>query len=218
MQKKVTLDETDWKILEALQRDGRCSFRDLALQIALSPPATAERVRRLEADGVIAGYQAVLDPATLGHGLEAIVRISVASGRQCVTLLDELAKVPEVLEAYRVTGTESAVARIAVSSSAHLQLVIDRLTTIGKPTTSICTSSFRRTPQFGRATPRSPSPVRRPAKAGCARVAANPNNFLFATPAALRRSGAIWRKKNRLNTKSLKYWRSRHDSNMRPTV
>ena len=45
MQKKVTLDETDWKILEALQRDGRCSFRDLALQIALSPPATAERVR-----------------------------------------------------------------------------------------------------------------------------------------------------------------------------
>jgi Lrp/AsnC family transcriptional regulator, leucine-responsive regulatory protein len=161
MQKKVTLDETDWKILEALQRDGRCSFRDLALQIALSPPATAERVRRLEADGVIAGYQAVLDPVTLGHGLEAIVRISVASGRQCVTLLDELAKLPEVLEAYRVTGTESAVARIAVSSSAHLQLVIDRLTTIGKPTTSICTSSFRRTPQFGRATPRSPSPVRR---------------------------------------------------------
>ena len=144
MQKKVTLDETDWKILEALQRDGRCSFRDLALQIALSPPATAERVRRLEADGVIAGYQAVLDPVTLGHGLEAIVRISVASGRQCVTLLDELAKLPEVLEAYRVTGTESAVARIAVSSSAHLQRVIDRLTTIGKPTTSICTSA--RTP------------------------------------------------------------------------
>jgi Lrp/AsnC family transcriptional regulator, leucine-responsive regulatory protein len=150
MQKKVVLDETDWQILEALQCDGRCSFRDLALQIGLSPPAAAERVRRLEADGVIVGYQAILDPTRLGHALEAIVRLSVTSGRQCVTLLDELAKLPEVLEAYRVTGTESAVARIVVSSSAHLQQVIDRLTTLGKPTTSITTSSFRRMPLFAR--------------------------------------------------------------------
>jgi uncharacterized membrane protein len=76
VQKKVELDDTDWQILEALQRDGRCSFRDLALQIALSPPAAAERVRRLEADGVIVGYQAVLDPVMLGHEIEAIVHIS----------------------------------------------------------------------------------------------------------------------------------------------
>jgi Lrp/AsnC family transcriptional regulator, leucine-responsive regulatory protein len=155
VQKKVELDDTDWQILEALQRDGRCSFRDLALQIALSPPAAAERVRRLEADGVIVGYQAVLDPVMLGHEIEAIVRISVVSGRQCLTLLDELAKLPEVLEAYRVTGTESAVARLVVSSTAHLQVVIDHLTTIGKPTTSIATASFRRRPLFGRPTSRS---------------------------------------------------------------
>ncbi len=56
------LDATDWRILDALQDDGRMSFADLARAVAMSPSAVAERVRRLEESGVITGYRATISP------------------------------------------------------------------------------------------------------------------------------------------------------------
>ena len=143
---KVRLDATDWKILISLQCDGRLSFSELSRQVGLTPPAVSERVRRLEAEGVIRGYRAEIDPARLGYVITAIIRISVPTGAQCTTLLASLAEYPEVMEAFRVTGTESAVVKAAVSSSEHLENLIDRITVLGKPTTSIATSSYTRVP------------------------------------------------------------------------
>ena len=148
--RKVSLDETDWLILLALQQDGRISFSELARQVGLTPPAVSERVRRLEADGIIHGFHADVDPARLGYGITAIIRIAVPTGAQCTTLLESLSDYPEVLEAYRVTGTESAVVKAIVGSSDHLQNLIDRLSVLGKPTTSIATSSFKRIPKIDR--------------------------------------------------------------------
>ena len=56
-------DPTDWRLLAELQADGRLSFNELARRVHLSPPAVAERVRRLEQAGVITGYAARVDPA-----------------------------------------------------------------------------------------------------------------------------------------------------------
>ena len=146
METKIRVDLTDWKLLKALQENGRSRFSELALLVGLTPPAVAERVRRLEAAGVIRGYHADVDPALLGYPLTAIIRLSVPTGSGCSSLLGSLEGVPEVLEAYRVTGAESGVLRAVVASADHLENLLDRLTEIGKPTTGIATSSFKRVP------------------------------------------------------------------------
>ena len=60
------LDRTDWRLLAELQRDGRATYAELARAVAMSPSAVAERVRRLEEAGVIAGYRATVDPERVG--------------------------------------------------------------------------------------------------------------------------------------------------------
>src|SRR3954468_25056569 len=69
------LDPTDWRILAELQSDGRLSFNELARRVNLSAPAVGERVRRLESDGVIAGYQARIDASRAGLPLTAFVQM-----------------------------------------------------------------------------------------------------------------------------------------------
>ena len=146
----VRLDPIDWRLLEALQRAGRLTFTELGRQVGLTAPAVAERIRNLEAAGVIDGYRADVNAQLLGYGITAIIRLAVPTGGQCPTLLSSLAKHPEVLEAFRVTGEDSAVIKAVVSSSDHLEDLIDRLTTLGKPTTSIATSAFKRVPAIER--------------------------------------------------------------------
>src|SRR4030088_1415428 len=68
-----SMDDTDWRLLEALQRDGRASYADLARTIAMSPSAVTERVRRLEEAGVITGYAAVVNPDRLGLNIMGFV-------------------------------------------------------------------------------------------------------------------------------------------------
>src|SRR5690606_41453787 len=69
------LDRTDLALLAELQREGRLSNAELAERVKLSPSACLRRVQRLEQAGVLAGYTAVLDPAKLGLGLQAFVRV-----------------------------------------------------------------------------------------------------------------------------------------------
>jgi Lrp/AsnC family leucine-responsive transcriptional regulator len=120
------LDEVDWRLIEALQEDGRMSFAELGRRVSLSPPAVAERVRRLEVAGVITGYRAELDLAKLGLGMQAWVRV-MATGRDCETMGSRLVSLPEVLEAHRVTGSDSHVVRVAVRSVEHLENLLNRL-------------------------------------------------------------------------------------------
>src|SRR5579863_8329706 len=70
------MDQINWRILASLQQDARLSMAELGRQIGLSPPATAERVRRLEDAGVIEGYRAVVNPKALGRNVLAFLRIS----------------------------------------------------------------------------------------------------------------------------------------------
>ena len=75
-----SLDDVDWRILAALQANGRASYADLAREVAMSASAVTERVRRLEEAGVIAGYSAVVDADRLGFGILAFVRLRYPSG------------------------------------------------------------------------------------------------------------------------------------------
>lgn len=73
----LTLDKTDRKLLELLQKDGRITNLELADRVALSPSACLRRVRALEEAGVIRGYAALLDPAKIGLGLVAFVTVKL---------------------------------------------------------------------------------------------------------------------------------------------
>src|SRR4051812_15018192 len=99
------LDDTDWRILAALQRDGRLSFADLAREVAMSPSAVTERVRRLEEAGVITGYRATVAPERVGLPILAYVRLRHPTGnyRPLHALLD---RTPEIVEAHHVTGED----------------------------------------------------------------------------------------------------------------
>ena len=122
----VNLDHIDWKLVEALQDNGRLTFAELGRHVSLSPPAVAERVRRLELARVITGYRATVDLRQLGLGMQALIRV-VATGPECDTMGGRLKAMPEVLEAHRVTGSDSHIVRVAVRSVEHLEELLNRL-------------------------------------------------------------------------------------------
>ncbi|RCV49783.1 Lrp/AsnC family transcriptional regulator [Marinitenerispora sediminis] len=134
------LDTLDWQILAELQADGRLSFNELSRRVRLSAPAVAERVRRLEQNGVITGYHAHVDPAAAGLAVTALVRMH-CYGPLCL-LRDEAAlRWPGILRVDRVTGDACCVLLIAVESMARFEAVIDRLSEHGKPSSTMVLSS-----------------------------------------------------------------------------
>lgn len=135
-----SLDETDWRILVALQQNGRASFADLARSVSMSPSAVTERVRRLESLGVIAGYTAVLDTERLGLTVLALVRIRYPTGNY-KPFHDLIAKMPEVVEAHHVTGDDCFMLKVLTRSMRHLEQVTGRLAGLGPVTTSVVYSS-----------------------------------------------------------------------------
>jgi Lrp/AsnC family leucine-responsive transcriptional regulator len=120
------LDPMDWKLVELLQEDARLSFAELGRRVSLSPPAVAERVRRLELEGVLTGYHAEVDVAKLGFPMQAVIRI-IASGKLADQIFHQVRDIPEVLECHRVTGHDSHVVRVAIRSVEHLEDILHRL-------------------------------------------------------------------------------------------
>jgi Lrp/AsnC family leucine-responsive transcriptional regulator len=134
------LDETNLRLLSELQVDARLSLAELGRRVGMSSPAVAERLQRLERDGVITGYRVEIDPRALGYQLTAVIRV-----RPAPKLLRQVAEVsqatPEVVECRRVTGEDCYVMTAHVRSVEHLEEVIDRFATLGQTTTSIAQSS-----------------------------------------------------------------------------
>jgi Lrp/AsnC family leucine-responsive transcriptional regulator len=135
------LDETGWHILEALQENARLSFSELGQRVGLSSPAVAERVRRMEDAGIITGYRAEVNTAKIGYPITAIIRISNSPGERCTRFSASAQEIPEVLECYRVTGSDSLIMKVMASSVVHLESLIDRLSEHGQLTTSIVLST-----------------------------------------------------------------------------
>ncbi|GAA3927175.1 Lrp/AsnC family transcriptional regulator [Streptomyces gulbargensis] len=133
-------DATDWRILEALQSQGRASFAELARAVSMSPSAVTERVRRLEEAGVIAGYTAVVDQERLGLPILAFVRLRYPHGNY-KPFHDLIAATPEVLEAHHVTGDDCFVLKVAARSMRHLEEITGKIAGLGSVTTSVVYSS-----------------------------------------------------------------------------
>lgn len=128
------IDAHDARILEELQRDARISMAELGRRVHLSQPAVTERVRKLELQGVIRGYRAVVDYGRLGYGIRAIVRVGRVEYARMVKLIEQT---PEVLNASNVTGEDSWILEIAVMDVEHLDAVVTRFCLLAETSTSI---------------------------------------------------------------------------------
>jgi Lrp/AsnC family leucine-responsive transcriptional regulator len=138
--KAADMDAVDRLLLAELQADARLSFNELSRRVNLSAPAVAERVRRLEADGVISGYHAHIDPARAGVSVMALVSIQ-CYGPRCVLRDPSVADWPEVFQLHRVTGGACCVLLVGVPGMAEFEQLIDRLGAYGQPSSSMLLSS-----------------------------------------------------------------------------
>lgn len=140
MSPAVDLDAYDTRILAELQADARLSMAELGRRVHLSQPAVTERVRKLEAAGVITGYRATVNLGALGYGIRAIVRAGRAEYARMVKLIQQS---PEVINAYNVTGEDSWLLEIAVIDVAHLDAVVTKFCLLTETSTAIILNATR---------------------------------------------------------------------------
>jgi len=133
------LDAIDRRIIEELHGDARLRIAALGRRVGLSPPATADRLRRLEDSGALS-YRAVVDPRALGYTICAIVRVSPQS-RDLHVIPDIARAAPEVTECYRITGEDCYFMKLYLRSIDDLEPILDRFTPYGRTTTSIVHSA-----------------------------------------------------------------------------
>jgi Lrp/AsnC family transcriptional regulator, leucine-responsive regulatory protein len=134
-----TLDAMDRRMLAELRDRPRLRVAELARRVRLSPPAVAERLRRLEETGILS-FRADIDPRALGYPICAILRISPVGGG--LRLIPDIAReVPNVTECHRITGEDCYVMKLHLRSIDELEPVLDLFTPYGRTTTSIVNSS-----------------------------------------------------------------------------
>ena len=127
------LDKVDKSLLRALQADGRLSNVELARKISLSPPAAHARLRRLEKDGYIRQYTAVVDREKAGYDLLCFIHISLQMHQvtQVEKFREATRKMPEVLECHHITGEYDYLLKVVLRNRKDLErFVVDKLTPI----------------------------------------------------------------------------------------
>jgi Lrp/AsnC family leucine-responsive transcriptional regulator len=125
------MDTTDERLVTLLQENGRATQLELAKEIGLSQPATAERIRKLEERGVITGYAAQVDAAKLGKDVTAFVGVSIEHPRYFDAFIKKVLAHPDVLEAHRVAGADSYLLKVKTQNTASLdRLLVEELRTI----------------------------------------------------------------------------------------
>ncbi len=138
--RRLRLDARDRAILDALQENARLSFAEIGRRLGMSAPAVAERVRRLEAEGVIRGYGVRLDLEALGFPVTALVSVA-AKPERYPKVWAYAEATPEVRECYFVTGEASFVLRVVARSIDDLRRVIEDLGAFGSTRTSVALRS-----------------------------------------------------------------------------
>jgi Lrp/AsnC family leucine-responsive transcriptional regulator len=144
------IDRTDALLLERLQVDGRRPYADLGADVGISGPSAHERVKKLEARGVIRGYAASVDPAAAGYGITAFSWLTQAPGTPGTDLTDAFAGIPEVEECHHIAGEADYLLKIRARDTHHLEAVIVRLQAITSVFTSetdiVLSTAFERRP------------------------------------------------------------------------
>lgn len=135
------LDETDRKIIEILQEDGRISMKDLGKLIGLTSPAVSERIKRLENCGIISGYKAIINPDALGRNIKAFIHISLPGSQSYAEFLENAKSDPRIVECHHITGDDCSLLKVLVRDMQELENVVDSIKKIGSTKTSVILST-----------------------------------------------------------------------------
>lgn len=119
------IDELDIAILRLLQENARTANAEIARRVGLAPSAVFQRIRKLEEQGIIAGYHAALDPAAIGQGLLAFIMVRTSEGARARETAEILASIPEVLEVHRVVGEDCFFLKVRAGDTDALGRLLD---------------------------------------------------------------------------------------------
>jgi Lrp/AsnC family leucine-responsive transcriptional regulator len=136
---KVKIDALNWSILNALQKDSRASFASIGRKVGLTPPAVAERVKKMEDLGIIEGYHARVSHNLAGYQLKAIITLKAFMGK-LQPFLALIKSLDEVINCYRITGNENIIMEVVLKDQFHLEQFIDKLIQYGETRTHIILS------------------------------------------------------------------------------
>lgn len=134
------IDYLNREILKQLQLNARISMTELSKIVGLTPPAVAERIKKLEDTGVIKGYFTQLSYLKTGYQLKAIITLKVFMGR-LKPFLDKVSDFKEVINCYRITGNENIIMEVVLRNQKHLETFIDQLISYGETKTHIVLSN-----------------------------------------------------------------------------
>lgn len=123
------ISTNDARILDVLQRDGRRSYADLGAEVGMTGPSAHERVKKLEARGVIQGYAAVVDPTAIGYDILAFSWITQAPGTTSADLTSAFAGIPEIEECHHITGEADYLIKVRARNTRDLERVLRQVQT-----------------------------------------------------------------------------------------
>ena len=146
------LDKLNRQILEVLQRNSRASLAGIGRKIGLTPPAVAERVKRMEDLEIIEGYWAAVSHTKLGYQLKAIVTLRAFMGK-LKPFLEHVRNLEEVINCYRITGNENIIMEVVLRDQFHLEEFIDRMIQYGETRTHIILSEVISNAPIGAVSP-----------------------------------------------------------------
>lgn len=137
----MTVDASNWKILEILQSNARTPVSRIAEQVKMSSPAVSERIQKMEDAGIIEGYTTQLNMAKLEYTLCVYISIKIRFG-QVKAFTQFIKTVPEITECHKLTGNDCMLMRGYVRDAKHLDGLNIRLTEYGELTTSLLLDSI----------------------------------------------------------------------------
>ncbi|MBD2260023.1 Lrp/AsnC family transcriptional regulator [Pseudanabaena sp. FACHB-2040] len=146
----MELDKIDLTILSCLTASGRMTWAELANQLGISSPAAADRVRKLEDAGVIEGYTALLNAASLGYDLTAFIAVTLERPGQRSTFLEHIDQLTVVQECHHMAGEDDYLLKVRCRHTRDLEHlisdVIKEIPGVVKTRTSIVLSTLKETP------------------------------------------------------------------------
>src|ERR1035437_1783847 len=144
------IDETDARILEILQRDGRESYAEVGQTVGMSGPSVHERVKKLETRGVIRGYSALVDPTLLGYGVLAFIFIKQVPGTIATDMTGDFVAIDEIEECHHLAGEADYLLKVRATDTRHLEHVLHAIQQVAHVFTTetqmVFSSAFERRP------------------------------------------------------------------------
>ncbi|PIR25171.1 MAG: AsnC family transcriptional regulator [Deltaproteobacteria bacterium CG_4_10_14_0_2_um_filter_43_8] len=123
----MNLDDIDILLLTSLQKDGRMKRSDLAKITDLSVPSVSERLKKLEEQGVISGYHAVLNPKKIHWDVTAFITVTVDNSNHYPQFLQHAKEEAQVLECHSITGEGSHMLKVRAKNTEHLELLLAKI-------------------------------------------------------------------------------------------